>query len=48
MRLWSIGVLVVGRVRRVRQVGRDGWYAEFQSTTIKTAGVARAENTADW
>ena len=48
MRLWSTGVPEVGRVRRVGQVGRDGWYAVHQSTTIKPAEVARAENTADW
>ena len=36
---------VVGLVRPVGQVGRGGWYAVYQLTTIKPA---RGGDTADW
>ncbi len=35
--VWT-GVLVVGRVRQVGQIGQVNWYAMCQSTTIKTSG----------
>ena len=37
--VWRTGVLEVGQVRPVGQVGQVSWYAECQSTTIKPAGL---------